>query len=1764
MDEILTALATEELIEVPMSETIEVEPTIKDLEAEVEAEVTAVDFETDPIEMIEIEMDEAIGWSGGDSTSHHNLYGRDDPDQHIIESITGLREELDEIERLKTVYSDKSNIANYYKWANDNRYDTYGYFVSIVPDSTEIKLCEGPDIFGVSVNAAAFIGGQYDVVPRDSSYGLIVTSGLVDVRCELDVNVGDCVVSNAQGFAKKSDSNYGYKVLALAKDETNGETYAVIALGVQADVINSLGIKLNEVKEQADTNYKNIMSATNVANQAYNIANKIEASNRIMSEQVGGALSTVDKVVSDVGDLSTQVSNATTSATQAQAIANIASTSAQSAALSAETAKKEAIQKAQDAIDDTIELRNEFALMDDQITDIDGRVTIVTKQSNEHHTAIAGIQTTVKDESARIDNLVTWQGVANSAMARVENKADANGAYIQSTVTNMDTHSVGPHSQAYGFTLEQATSIIEDGMIYVPTVNSTEEYPRVSKPIEYPEDEADLDITNVYYVVGADDSKTETYYYWGQNVNTKEYDWLTTTDFSTIYDSRSFLRGYLYKWGILPSGLHGWITVDKFYNDTDITNTSAPSVFFTVDSVPGVVSGETWGYWYTDGDTLTGDVADYQPKTLYKWAPYKQTELDGKVVQDEEGNIIWKYDWCPVATLAGNSRTRATSQIRQDVNSISFEVTNPRGSFAGVRAELTETSASVSSLADWKSGKDSSKAIIRQEATGDETKIVIAAVTETDDEITDIASLELKVAKDENSNSISKLLLSAEDIQFTSSADYGGIRLNAGQITLDGESIVVTDSEDNTTRINGDKIATGTITAEKIAADAITAEKIAVNQLSAISANLGDITSGAIQSPNYSNESSIVVWGKELDYVLNEDEESYTVSGVGDYVAENIIVIPDIYNGLPVTNIGNRAFGDRHYITSVIIGKNITSIGDHAFYDCVNLVGMIIPNGVTTIGNQAFYGCDGITSITIPDSVVNIGQRAFSDCAGIKNVIIGNGITNIDVRVFFNCSNLESIVIPSSITNIDGYAFGGCYRLANIYYAGSKEQWTEINIGSGDIYLTRATRYYYSETKPTDEDNYWHYKDGTDGFKISCDDDYLIDSKHFKVTPDGDVTANNGELAGWIIAENGIEKKVGDKPVVGMHSGDTSYISLVDESSPSPIRFYAGAWSDDDLATPITKTLIFTSTGEQLSQTFTLDEQDSGMYKINSAKCLTAEYAHKGEGTGNYMFLGSDFKQGIYHNDLRWGCGKSISILPEWVVETNDITVTCLNTSLNASASYIGNGQVLITVSSDSKPAENIKGIVNVVASYDYAETLDVDATYDDSSVEVIFNPKTTGVEYSLEIEYTLDLKDQNFKVLEDGSLYANNAKISGTIYATDGEFHGKVYADEGEFNGKVIATDGEFTGTVHAVEGDIGKLKISEGGVAYNNSYSLNESGLVLKDASAKINAGNLSIFNGDTSSYIQADGPVKITAQNGTAIELMTDIGSNTSTSYTATLYCRFVWSTAHDTSYWDYTELQLKVDSPLKYPRGFLVPYERWSQGIFSSVPNKKKGDGTLSFTIAAQETDSNIVVIKETSYYLKFQNANGDWSSFYIGAPRDTEIPIIQIDSFTQTVSNNNIKITGHLTPSNSATDSNNDKIGEDGYNLGSEKAFWNTVFAKTGSINTSDRNNKNTIQPLSDTYGRIFDSLKPVSYKFNQNNNNRTHTGLIAQDVKEAIENTGITTQDFAGYCEWENDDGSVGCGLRYEEFIALCVDQIQKLKKRVEELENKLNITQND
>lgn len=125
----------------------------------------------------------------------------------------------------------------------------------------------------------------------------------------------------------------------------------------------------------------------------------------------------------------------------------------------------------------------------------------------------------------------------------------------------------------------------------------------------------------------------------------------------------------------------------------------------------------------------------------------------------------------------------------------------------------------------------------------------------------------------------------------------------------------------------------------------------------------------------------------------------------------------------------------------------------------------------------------------------------------------------------------------------------------------------------------------------------------------------------------------------------------------------------------------------------------------------------------------------------------------------------------------------------------------------------------------------------------------------------------------------------------------------------------------------------------------------------------------------------------------------------------------------------------------------------------------------------------------------------------------------------------------------------------------KECILNGTWSCSNPIGTwSDKNKKSRINYLDDIYSILFDNLKPVTYKYNNGNSGRLHTGFIAQQVKEALDIASIDTKDFAGLVIINKDksDKEQLWLLRYEEFIALNTNEIQKLKRRVKELEDKL------
>jgi hypothetical protein len=138
---------------------------------------------------------------------------------------------------------------------------------------------------------------------------------------------------------------------------------------------------------------------------------------------------------------------------------------------------------------------------------------------------------------------------------------------------------------------------------------------------------------------------------------------------------------------------------------------------------------------------------------------------------------------------------------------------------------------------------------------------------------------------------------------------------------------------------------------------------------------------------------------------------------------------------------------------------------------------------------------------------------------------------------------------------------------------------------------------------------------------------------------------------------------------------------------------------------------------------------------------------------------------------------------------------------------------------------------------------------------------------------------------------------------------------------------------------------------------------------------------------------------------------------------------------------------------------------------------------------------------------------------------------------------------HIKPVNSSTGANRDNA----IDLGSSGSRWAVVRAGTGSINTSDRNEKQDIEELSDAEQRVAVACKSLIRKFKFNdaveakgNDARIHVGIIAQDLQAAFASEGLDASRYAMFCSdtWtdeETGEERTRMGVRYSELLAFII-----------------------
>ena len=117
-------------------------------------------------------------------------------------------------------------------------------------------------------------------------------------------------------------------------------------------------------------------------------------------------------------------------------------------------------------------------------------------------------------------------------------------------------------------------------------------------------------------------------------------------------------------------------------------------------------------------------------------------------------------------------------------------------------------------------------------------------------------------------------------------------------------------------------------------------------------------------------------------------------------------------------------------------------------------------------------------------------------------------------------------------------------------------------------------------------------------------------------------------------------------------------------------------------------------------------------------------------------------------------------------------------------------------------------------------------------------------------------------------------------------------------------------------------------------------------------------------------------------------------------------------------------------------------------------------------------------------------------------------------------------------------------------LGTNYYEFKDIYSTNGVIQTSDQNAKKDIKDTA--LGLDFiNKLRPVDFKFKENQSNRTHTGFIAQEVEDVLsEDRALLIKNST--IDEKTKEEILSYALRYTELIAPIVKAIQELNEKIE------------
>ena len=212
------------------------------------------------------------------------------------------------------------------------------------------------------------------------------------------------------------------------------------------------------------------------------------------------------------------------------------------------------------------------------------------------------------------------------------------------------------------------------------------------------------------------------------------------------------------------------------------------------------------------------------------------------------------------------------------------------------------------------------------------------------------------------------------------------------------------------------------------------------------------------------------------------------------------------------------------------------------------------------------------------------------------------------------------------------------------------------------------------------------------------------------------------------------------------------------------------------------------------------------------------------------------------------------------------------------------------------------------------------------------------------------------------------------------------------------------------------------------------------------------------------------------------------------------------------------------------------------------------GSDTGLVLRPNNDSYIIANDSPSLTMRRNNSDGAIAQFYKDGTTIGSLGTSATDLYIGSgVAGLRFREGGaQLMPWNTTTNAVNDNA----IDLGKSDARFKDVYATNGTIQTSDRNEKQDIAELSDAEQRVAVACKGLLRKFRwkdsvaeKGNDARIHFGIIAQDLQDAFEAEGLDADDYAMFISttWtdeETNEEKTRMGVRYSELLAFIISAI--------------------